>query len=466
MNIQRGAIMSKCKRVLIVKLTLILSIVALSTGYSWAQAAAGGAGLSKASSDTGSSGAPGFSIESEMLSYRALESNSQAVACDVAAYLSGGAARIDITHKEEICTITGEGTTKEGLVVLPLITTQLDDFRLWRAEMQIMAELRNRSEAVCPAQPVVVEKGAAAPATPANPFVNLTGAESALSLLQTGLALVSSETSTSAVSGTIQDQAFMDGVARELRIHRVRVIMPGTYSPDSLKPIDATRSPFLSGLKRLYEDRKCLEDLDTKATPQAQPLIEDINSYLASLSGSASPVKPTAPPPPKTSGGSAVGPGSSTSAAPQPDQSKTSGGPAAAPAPDASATPQPSSSSHLAAMLSADSLAQKLGVDPETGILAANGPLQHILLLKALESGGTIEKRANILGTRVRYSGGSVGTYALFNLDGELECSGNVYEFGGSLPAKDFQKNMRKYAPDPNRQFIFQEGGCRPPTPR
>jgi hypothetical protein len=443
MNIQRGAIMSKCKRDLIVKLTLILSIVALNAGRSWAQAATGGAGASKSSSDTGSSSALGFSIESEMLSYRALESNSQAVACDVAAYLSGGAARIDITHREEVCTITGEGPTKEGLVVLPFITTQLDDFRLWRAEMQIMAELRSRSEAFCPSQPIVVEKGAAAAAAPANPFVNLTGAGSALSLLQTGLALISSETSTSPVSGTIQDQAFMDGVARELRILRVRVIMPGTYSPDSLKPIEATRSSFLSGLKKLYEVRMCLEDSDTKATPQAQRLIADIDSYLASLSGSASATKSTATTPPKTSGGSAVAPG-----------------------PDASVAPQPVSPSHLAAMLSADSLAQKLGVDPETGLLAANGPLQHILLLKALESGGTIEKRANILGTRVRYSGGSVGTYALFNIDGELECSGNVYEFGGSLPAKDFQKNMRKYAPDPNRQFIFQEGGCRPPSPR
>jgi len=85
-----------------------------------------------------------------------------------------------------------------------------------------------------------------------------------------------------------------------------------------------------------------------------------------------------------------------------------------------------------------------------------------MLLLEALESGGTIEKRSNILGTRVRYSGGAVGTYALFTMDGELECSGNVYEFGGSLQAKDFQKRIRKLTPDPGNQFIFQRGGCRP----
>ena len=35
------------------------------------------------------SSAPGFSIETEMLTYRALEANSEAIACEVAAYLHG-----------------------------------------------------------------------------------------------------------------------------------------------------------------------------------------------------------------------------------------------------------------------------------------------------------------------------------------------------------------------------------------
>ena len=39
-----------------------------------------------------SSGGPAFSIETEMLTYRALESNSEAVACDIAAYLNGATA--------------------------------------------------------------------------------------------------------------------------------------------------------------------------------------------------------------------------------------------------------------------------------------------------------------------------------------------------------------------------------------
>jgi len=114
----------------------------------------------------------------------------------------------------------------------------------------------------------------------------------------------------------------------------------------------------------------------------------------------------------------------------------------------------------LKTVLAADGLARKLGVDPATGLLPDNGFWQHILLLKALESGGTTEKSGNILGSRIRHSGGSVGTYGLFTIDGELECAGNVYAYGGSIPAKNFQDRLRNYNPDPATQFIFHRGYC------
>jgi hypothetical protein len=118
------------------------------------------------------------------------------------------------------------------------------------------------------------------------------------------------------------------------------------------------------------------------------------------------------------------------------------------------------SSSHIAAVLFADGLAQALGVDPATGKISENGMTQHILLLKALESGGSVSKYSNVLGTKVRFSGGFVGTYALFTTAGDLECSGNVYDFGGSIKAKNFQRDMRKYKPDPAKQMTFQRGRC------
>ena len=119
-----------------------------------------------------------------------------------------------------------------------------------------------------------------------------------------------------------------------------------------------------------------------------------------------------------------------------------------------------SSSNHLLAVLFADGLAQALGVDPVTGKLPENGVSQHILLLKALESGGSVTRYSNVLGTKVRFSGGFVGTYALFTTAGDLECSGNVFDFGGSIRSKNFQRDVNKFKLDPSKQMIFQRGGC------
>jgi hypothetical protein len=86
-------------------------------------------------------------------------------------------------------------------------------------------------------------------------------------------------------------------------------------------------------------------------------------------------------------------------------------------------------------------------------------------LLKALESGGSVTRYSNVLGTKVRFSGGFVGTYALFTTAGDLECSGNVYDFGGSIKAKNFQRDADKFKPDPSKQMIFQRGSCLSSTP-
>lgn len=238
----------------------------------------------------------------------------------------------------------------------------------------------------------------------------------------------------------------MDGVARELRSLAVTVIMPAAYLPDVLAPIDPARSPFLESLDKLYTARRCLLGKaadNNPATAQAiAQLVADIDSYLAAVSGS--PAVKSAP---------AAAPGGSAPAKTGADNGGTQGAENSAAAPAGS-------QSHLMAVLSADSMAQKLGVDPQTGLMPANGGPQHILLLKALESGGSIEKHSNILGTKIRYSGGSVGTYALFSMDGELECSGDVYEYGGSLSSKDFQQGLRGWVPNPGKQYIFQRVTC------
>jgi hypothetical protein len=96
-----------------------------------------------------------------------------------------------------------------------------------------------------------------------------------------------------------------------------------------------------------------------------------------------------------------------------------------------------------------------------TGRIPANAP-QHLLMVKALESGGSVNHSTTIFGTKMSYSGGSVGTYSLFNLNGELECSGNVYDYAGPIASKNFQKNLRDFRPDPGAQVIFKRGACTP----
>jgi hypothetical protein len=64
---------------------------------------------------------------------------------------------------------------------------------------------------------------------------------------------------------------------------------------------------------------------------------------------------------------------------------------------------------------------------------------QHILLAKARDSGGSTLRHNTILGTSTSYSGGAVGTYDLFWINGELECSGDVYEYAGGIKAQGFQ---------------------------
>jgi hypothetical protein len=221
----------------------------------------------------------------------------------------------------------------------------------------------------------------------------------------------------------------MDGISRELRAVSIDVLMPTVYTPYALTSIRSDRSPFLVALNKLLKIRDCLSA--TKGSDD--PNLKDINSFLTSLSSPVSPIKPSATP---TSSSSPASP------------------------PPASALPtEMVNLTHLDSVLSADGLAQRLGADPATGNVPDDAP-HHLLFVKALESGGSILRSGNILGSKISYSGGSVASYALFNLNGELECSGNVYDYAGSIPSKQFHKQLRNYHTDPASQVIFQRGGC------
>jgi hypothetical protein len=414
---------------------LLLS-ASLSSSPLFAQAAA----AKSPSSNTAS----GFSIETEMLTYRALESNGEAIACDVAAYLYGTKPDFKSVPSGAICNVGPTSASNIGIVVLPYDHNVFNDFQIWRSDMQTMAEFQARGVNACEARPAaaastepgkpagVTGRGlTATTATTATAAVGgvmgaMTPAGAMLSTGQGILGLFAKSQAAEPVGGNIEDQAFMDNVSRELRAVNFNVIMPDVYTPYALTSIDPTRSPFVIALDKLFHLRDCLAS--SKST--ADPDVKNIDEFLASLAAApAAPAKPA----------------SSTSAA------------AAAAAPTtASAATTPS---RLESALNADGLAQRLGADPATGKIPPTAA-QHLLMVKALESGGSVNHSTTIFGTKMSYSGGSVGTYSLFNLSGELECSGNVYDYAGPIKSADFQKHLRGFKPDPGSQVIFQRGAC------
>jgi hypothetical protein len=368
-----------------------------------------------------------------MLTYRALQSNSEAIGCDIAAYLDGVPATFTSASAGSICSVKREGAGKPGVILLPFETGLIDSFQLWRADMEIMHQLRHRAAPYCPSTPQIQvgSRGVVGDIAGASPLGNALGAA------QQVFGMLATQADTSPVGGTILDQAFMNAVARQLRILDVSVLMPSAYRPNSLSGLDESKSPFLASLLAFLSTRDCVTAAAKKNPADAtlQGIGAEMNAFLTTLNGGTPSGKP--------SGASSPG-----------------GGGAAAEGEAA----QVSSSSPLLAILSADGLAQKLGVDPTSGKLPELGDWPHILFVKALESGGSVMKTGNILGTQIRYSGGSVGTYALFATDGELECSGNVFDFGGSVPAKKFREGLREYTPDPGSQIAAMRGSCKAPV--
>jgi hypothetical protein len=388
-----------------------------------------------------------------------LQANSEAIACDIAAYVNGTNADFKNHPAGSVCDVKA-GASKATVVLLPFDSSEFADFQIWRADMATMDRLQTKADQLgCSTKPASSSKGATKAVTSAaSSALSLTPAGPALAVAQGVLALLAKEESSTAVGGTIHNQAFMDGVARELQELSVPVVMPSAYTPFSLTSLKESDSPFLKSMARTLTARGCLAGLAAKekgsdqTTDDAkafiiQRLISDIDAFLGTLSESnASAPKGTKAPAAKSAGGSP--PAQNTDGTQSPE-----------------VTTVPPWSSHITAVLLADGLAAKLGVDPDTGTLSPEDEASlHILLVSALESGGSVTRSSNVLGTKVSYSGGSVGTYALFSVDGDLECSGNVYEYGGSTEGKDFQEKLRGYNPDPAKQMVFLRHSCRPLT--
>ena len=371
----------------------------------------------------------GFSIESEMLTYTALQRDAEAVGCDVLRFLNRTPAPSP-DASTSLCGMLSGAEVTTGVVILTPNSKILPDFALWREDMAIMDLLLERAGDV------------GCRGTSGGSLLGSTLPGQGLSLATQGVSLVegifSANESTTAVRGTVETGAFKNAVARQLRSLGVPVLMPDTYMPFSLSSPDHLQYPFLVKIEKLEATRLCLLD---KASGQgaasllAGTVLRDSNAFLTSLLGWQ------------------------TSVSPKPDQNKPSkqgSGTETQRQPETMVNP---SGSHLASLLSVDLMVKEFGIGRSDR--NRKGRWQHILWLQALESGGSVMKTGKFLGTKVRYGGGAVGTYAMFNLQGELECSGNVFDYGGPVRAQEVGKKSRGSELD-HSNMVMLVGGCQP----
>ena len=375
----------------------------------------------------------GFSIQSEMLTYSAMDAEGGLVACAVAHNL--GAA-------DTKCAPRGTLGNNPGVVIVSGDSSAVAEFQLWRADISTMDILTRRASRYCPQQN---QRGAL---SSAKSLVSGLPISQALSVAK---ALLTTTTVATPVGGDILDQTLMNDVAGHLRALGVQVVIPDTYMPHSLVTINEARSPFLGKFLALMSARGCVDvkpegeairlaippagaehaapEAERKAEITAdrdkESIARAIDAFLETLT------KPEV-------------------AAPVVAQPKET--PAGAPA------PQVPTISHLNAVMRADGLAQEMGFEPSSDT-GDNSPWV-VLWLKALESGGNEVSTQNLLrGSKSNYSGGSVGTYALFHLNGELECSGVFYNFAGPVQLADIPKIVDGSQPVSAGRLA---GGCNP----
>jgi len=400
-----------------------------------------GSGSSSGSSSGSGSGASsqgnartanpeGFAIESEMLTYTAMDSEGTAVACGIGRNV--GAADANCTPQP----ITGPPV---GVVVVSGESSALSEFQLWRTDISTMNMLTLRANHYCPQG--TGERGASASKTTLSGTIMSMFPESQAA--EFAASLLSATAETSPLEGNILDRTLVNDVAGHLRALGLDVVIPDHYMPYSLTAIDVVHSPFLTKYAALIKARACVaptapetqEEAATGAEPappgdraaEAQveadkkAIAQAIDAFLKSLT------EPDVFDVPK-------------------------------PPPGAPPAPQTPVISHLNAVLRADGLAQELDAASPDARSGANG-IWYVLSLKALESGGTLLKSGNaITGTKTSYSGGAIGTYALFRLNGNVACSGVFFNYEPPTLTRKIPDLLKSTQPAAEGKLV---GGCR-----
>jgi len=385
-------------RTIVVVLCAALTLGAAAFGQHSKGAGSGPSTPTPPEGNASSANPEGFAIESEMLTYTAMDSEAIALTCGIGRNVGAADAN---------CTPQAINGPPVGIVVVAADSSALSEFQLWRTDISTMDMLTVRAGHYCAQGPG--ERGAAAKTTLSGTIMSMFPESQ---VAEYAASLLSATAETKPLEGNILDRTLLNDVAGHLRALGVDVVIPDNYMPNSLSTIDVIHSPFLSKYAALIRARGCVApnpsesseapaaepgkpgagETDTHAAADKHAIATTIDVFLKSLT------EPDVFDLPKPQGG-------------------------AEPASQAPVI------SHLNAVLRADGLAQELDSASPDARSGANG-IWYVLSLTALESGGTLLKSGNaITGTKTSYSGGAVGTYSLFHLNGNVACSGVFFNY-------------------------------------
>lgn len=222
------------------------------------------------------------------------------------------------------------------------------------------------------------------------------------------------------VLGTVQDPALLNEVGGQLRVLGVQVLIPEMYNPNSLGPADFAHSPYMNNVQNLFAAYDKCDKAKASYGANAGGQTADIANVTASIEAFLKSAFATE--------GAEI-PGQNAAQAPGVNTANSS--------------QAPRMISHFTAVLAADELAREMGFSGN-GASGASANWQHLVWLQALESGGSVEKSGGIFGSKVYFGGGAVDTYSVFRLDGEVGCSGNVYNFQTPVKMDNLEKTFQK----------------------
>lgn len=330
---------------------------------------------------------------------------------------------------------------------------------------------------------------------PTSPFSTALGAIPTLTNLAQFIATAFAVNQTlSPWQGSMTDMPLINAVAGVLRRHGRTVLVPATYPPLTMTHEDLSTTYFWRKLTTLRDARLLLwrdlgnanallmdanfviqnptkytnvnlnEALEYAGKAQslvisAQALAAGVDGFIANLFGAQPPAGAVS-----VSGGSLTG--GSTANSPSTSSSGSGaqgpGSPAATPAstPTGASIPtaangtgggqntssggagSPQTAIALQQILASDLLAQRI-FNFKTDINLADINTINFLTLHALESGGSELVKSNVFyGTHIFFSGGSVVTFSLYRLQGELQCSGTAFNYTGNVREKDVERRL------------------------